>query len=67
QGYTITDKIEVTLFSESEAFKQAVAENETYVSGETQTVSLKWAANADGLEASDADGEAFAFTTVVAK
>ena len=67
QGYTITDKIEVTLFSESEAFKQAVAENETYVSGETQTVSLKWAASADGLEASDADGEAFAFTTVVAK
>jgi isoleucyl-tRNA synthetase len=27
---------------------------------------IKWAAAADGLEANDADGEAFSFTTVKA-
>ena len=47
-------------------FKQAVAENEAYIAGETQAVAIKWAASADGLEANDADGEAFAFTTVKA-
>ena len=31
---------------------------------QTQAVAIKWAAAADGLEANDADGEAFAFTTV---
>lgn len=66
QNYAITDKIEVTLFSASEVFKQAVAENEAYIAGETQAVAIKWAASADGLEANDADGEAFAFTTVKA-
>ena len=66
QNYAITDKIEVTLFSASEVFKQAVAENEAYIAGETQAVVVKWAAAADGLEANDADGEAFAFTTVKA-
>ena len=29
-------------------------------------LAIKWAAAADGLEANDADGEAFAFTTVKA-
>jgi isoleucyl-tRNA synthetase len=66
QNYAITDKIEVTLFSASEVFKQAVAENEAYIAGETQAVKIAWAAAADGLEANDADGEAFAFTTVKA-
>ena len=33
---------------------------------QTQAVKLTWAAAADGLEANDADGEAFAFTTVKA-
>ena len=66
QNYAITDKIEVTLFSASEVFKQAVAENEAYIAGETQAVAIKWAASADGLEANDADGEAFSFTTVKA-
>ncbi|MCQ2107255.1 MAG: isoleucine--tRNA ligase [Fibrobacter sp.] len=66
QNYTITDKIEVTLFSDSEVFKQAVAENQDYIAGETQAVAIKWAASADGLEANDADGEAFSFTTVKA-
>lgn len=66
QNYAITDKIEVTLFSASDVFKQAVAENEAYIAGETQAVAIKWAAAADGLEANDADGEAFAFTTVKA-
>ena len=66
QDYAITDKIEVTLFSDSEVFKQAVAENEAYIAGETQAVKLTWAAAADGLEKNDADGEAFAFTTVKA-
>lgn len=66
QNYAITDKIEVTLFSASEVFKQAVAENEAYIAGETQAVAIKWAAAADGLEANDADGEAFSFTTVKA-
>lgn len=56
----------MTLFSESEMFKQAVAENEAYIMGETQAVKLTWAAAADGLEANDADGEAFSFTTVKA-
>ena len=64
QDYAITDKIEVTLFSASDVFKQAVAENEAYIAGETQAVAIKWAASADGLEANDADGEQFAFTTV---
>ena len=49
-----------------QVFKQAVAENEAYIAGETQAVAIKWAASADGLEANDADGEAFAFTTVKA-
>ena len=66
QNYAITDKIEVTLFSASDVFKQAVAENEAYIAGETQAVAIKWAAAADGLEANDADGEAFSFTTVKA-
>jgi isoleucyl-tRNA synthetase len=66
QNYAISDKIEVTLFSASEVFKQAVAENEAYIAGETQAVAIKWAAAADGLEANDADGEAFCFTTVKA-
>jgi len=33
---------------------------------QTQAVAIKWAASADGLEANDADGEAFSFTTVKA-
>ncbi|MCQ2101426.1 MAG: hypothetical protein MJZ10_14105 [Fibrobacter sp.] len=33
---------------------------------QTQAVKLTWAATADGLEVNDADGEAFAFTTVKA-
>ena len=49
-----------------QVFKQAVAENEAYIAGETQAVKIAWAASADGLEANDADGEAFAFTTVKA-
>ena len=56
----------MTLFSASEVFKQAVAENEAYIAGETQAVKIAWTAAADGLEANDADGEAFAFTTVKA-
>jgi isoleucyl-tRNA synthetase len=56
----------VTLFSASDVFKQAVAENEAYIAGETQAVAIKWTAAADGLEANDADGEAFSFTTVKA-
>lgn len=63
QDYAITDKIEVTLSSESEAFKQAVAENLDYIQGETQAVKIVWAGTADCLEKNDADGEAFAFTT----
>ena len=66
QNYAITDKIEVTLFSASDVFKQAVAENGAYIAGETQAVKIAWAATADGLEANDADGEAFSFTTVKA-
>ena len=30
---------------------------------QTQAVAIKWAASADGLEANEADGEAFSFTT----
>ena len=54
------------LGTKSQVFKQAVAENEAYIAGETQAVAIKWATAADGLEANDADGEAFAFTTVKA-
>jgi len=52
------------LGTKCEVFKQAVAENEAYIAGETQAVAIKWAASADGLEANDADGEAFSFMTV---
>ena len=54
------------LGTKCQVFKQAVAENEAYIAGETQAVAIKWAAAADGLEANDADGEAFSFTTVKA-
>ena len=54
------------LGTKCQVFKRAVAENEAYIAGETQAVAIKWAASADGLEANDADGEAFAFTTVKA-
>ncbi|MDO5576009.1 MAG: DUF5915 domain-containing protein, partial [Fibrobacter sp.] len=64
QDYAITDKIVVTLYSESESFKQAVAENADYIAGETQAVKLDWASSADGLDANEADGEPFAFTAV---
>lgn len=66
QNYAITDKITVTLYSESEALKQAVSENEAYVKGETQALSIQWNATAEGLESNEADGEAFAFTTAKA-
>ena len=66
QDYAITDRISIELYSESEVFKQAVTENESYIKGETQAVKIAWAAAADGLEANDADGEAFSFTTVKA-
>jgi len=33
---------------------------------QTQAVKIAWAAAADGLEANDADGEAFSFMTVKA-
>lgn len=61
--YAITDKIKVTLYSESEVFKQSVLENESYIAQETQTVKLVWANSANGLSANEADGEKFAFTT----
>jgi len=41
-------------------------QNEAYIAGETQATKIAWAAAADGLEANDADGEAFSFTTVKA-
>lgn len=63
QNYTITDKIEVTLYSESEMFKQAVSENESYIANETQATKITWANSADGLDANEADGEKFSFTT----
>ena len=63
QGYAITDKIEVILFSESDVLKQAVVENEFYIKGETQATKIVWASSADGLEANEADGENFYFTT----
>src|SRR5574344_24639 len=64
QDYAITDKISVTLFSDSDAFKKAVEENKDYVVGETQTVRLDWASSAADLKEDEADGEKFAFTTV---
>lgn len=63
QDYAITDKITVTLFSDSAAFKAAVEENKDYVVGETQTVKLNWASSAADLKEDEADGEKFAFTT----
>ena len=56
-------KIEVTLFSNAEAFKKAV-ENEAYVTGEPQATELAWAASATGFEENEADSEKFSFTTV---
>lgn len=57
QGYAITDKIEVILFSESEVLKRSVAENEDYIKGETQANAIVWKDSAAGLQESDADGE----------
>ena len=66
QGYAITDKITVTLYSESETFKLAVSENGDYVKNETQAVSINWKDSTEGLEPNEADGETFSFTTVKA-
>lgn len=66
QNFAITDRINIELYSESEVLKLAVKENEAYITGETQATKIAWAASADGLEANDADGEAFSFTTVKA-
>ncbi len=66
QGYAITDKITITLYSESETFKLAVSENGDYVKNETQAVSINWKTSAEGLEPNEADGETFSFTTVKA-
>ena len=66
QGYAITDKITITLYSESETFKLAVSENGDYVKNETQAVSINWKDSAEGLEPNEADGETFSFTTVKA-
>ena len=63
QNYTITDKIEGSLYSESKMFKQAVSENESYIANETQATKITWANSADGLDANEADGEKFSFTT----
>ena len=56
----------MVLFSESEVLKRSVAENEDYIKGETQANAIKRASSADGLEANEADGEKFCFTTVKA-
>ena len=66
QGYAITDKITITLYSESETFKLAVSENGDYVKNETQAVSINWKDSTEGLEPNEADGETFSFTTVKA-
>ena len=56
-------KTEVTLFSNSEAFKKAVRGNEAYIAGETQAIDLAWAAST-GLEKNEADGKKVSFTTI---
>lgn len=63
QDYAITDKIEISLYSESQLFKQSVAENLAYIMGETQATALTWVESAEGLEPNEADGEGFSFTT----
>lgn len=63
EDYAISDKITITLYSLSEAFKKAVEENLSYIMGETQAIDLVWAPNDDGLSSNDADGEPFAFST----
>lgn len=57
QGFAITDRIDIELYSESEMLKQAVKENEAYIMGETQANAIEWKSSADGLQESDADGE----------
>ncbi|MFA6342127.1 MAG: isoleucine--tRNA ligase [Fibrobacteraceae bacterium] len=57
QDFAIADRITVTLYTDSAVLKQAVKENEAYITGETQADKLVWAANAEGLVESDADGE----------
>jgi isoleucyl-tRNA synthetase len=57
QDFAIADRITVTLYTDSLVLKQAVKENEAYITGETQADKLVWAANAEGLVESDADGE----------
>lgn len=63
EDYAISDKITITLYSLSEAFKKAVEENLSYIMGETQAIDLVWAPNDDGLSSNDADGEPFSFST----
>ena len=63
EDYAISDKITITLYSLSEAFKKAVEENLSYIMGETQAIDLVWAPSDDGLSSNDADGEPFSFST----
>lgn len=63
EDYAISDKITITLYSLSEAFKKAVEENLSYIMGETQAIDLVWAPSDAGLSSNDADGEPFAFST----
>ncbi len=64
QGFAITDRIDIELYSESEMLKQAVKENEAYIKGETQANAIVWKDSAAGLQESEADGEKVAVEAV---
>ncbi len=64
QGFAITDRIDIELYSKSEMLKQAVKENEAYIKGETQANAIVWKNSAAGLQESDADGEKVAVEAV---
>ena len=57
QDFSISDRINIELYSESEVLKQAVKENESYIMGETQANAIVWKDSSAGLQESDADGE----------
>ena len=57
QDFAITDRISIELYSESDVLKQSIAENESYIKGETQADAIVWKDSTAGLQETDADGE----------
>ena len=57
-------KLKSGLISESDVLKQSIAENESYIKGETQADAIVWKNSTAGLQETDADGEKVAVEAV---